>query len=214
MLKSYSQINQDIYYIENISKNKKNGIFLDIGANDGILTSNTALLEFEYDWHGICIEANPDLIPALLTNRPRSKIINSAVWHESKIVEFEIPINNVRKTKGDLLSRITNLTRNSPNYKKDTITKKIQIQAKPVTQILKETIGLPCTIDYMSLDIEGAEMEALKSIDFSLINIEFMTIEHGDRPGYLEEIKLYLEKFGYKIHRINKWDVEFEKICQ
>jgi FkbM family methyltransferase len=208
---SYSQIGQDTYYLENISKNKKNGFFLDIGANDGILTSNTAKLEFEYGWSGICIEANLDLITDLTKNRPNSKVVHSAVWNSSGIVEFEIPVNNVKNTKGHLLSRISNIDRNQKGFRKDTIIKKVQIQAKTITDILKEIGKLPCIIDYMSLDIEGAELEALKGIDFSQIDIKFMTVEHGDRPGYLFEIDCYLKQFGYKIHRVNKWDVEFEK---
>lgn len=210
-MNSYSQIGQDTYYIDNISKNKKNGIFLDIGANDGIFTSNTAKLEFEYGWTGVCVEANPTLIPILTANRPNSTIVHSAVWNSSKIVEFEIPINNVKNVEGNLLSRISNIDRNVKNYKKNTIIDKIQVSAKTITEILKETLKLPCVIDYMSLDIEGAEIEALQGIDFSNIEIKFMTIEHGDRPGYLEEISNYLSQFGYKKHRVNKWDVEFEK---
>jgi hypothetical protein len=63
----------------------------------------------------------------------------------------------------------------------------------------------------MSLDVEGAEMEALKGIDFSLIDIKFMTVEHGNREGYIDLFYNYLKNFGYKIHRINKWDVEFTR---
>jgi FkbM family methyltransferase len=211
MIDSYSQIGQDVYYIEHISKFKRNGFFLDIGANDGILTSNTAKLEFEYNWNGICIEANPDLIEVLTKNRPCSKIIHAAVWQENKTVQFEIPITDIKKTKGNLLSRISNIERNSKGFKKDTKIKTVRVQAKPVTDIIKENLKPPYIIDYMSLDIEGAELEALKSIDFSLIDIKFMTVEHGDRPGYLEEIYDYLKPFGYKIHRVNRWDVEFEK---
>jgi FkbM family methyltransferase len=207
---SYSQIGQDDYYINNISKFSKNGVFLDIGANDGIFTSNTAKLEFKYGWTGVCIEANPDLISNLKKNRPNSQIVHSAVWDTDSLVEFEIPINNIKQTRGDLLSRISNLSRNEKGYKKDTLIKKVQVPARTVTSILNETIGLPCVIDYMSLDIEGAEIEALKGIDFSKIKIKFMTIEHGDRPGYLKEISDYLNHYGYKIHRINKWDVEFK----
>ena len=72
----YSQIEQDKYYIENISKGKRNGIFLDIGANDGLFGSNTATLELEYGWSGLCIEANPTLIQSLQTNRPSSTVVN------------------------------------------------------------------------------------------------------------------------------------------
>ena len=211
MLNSYSQIAQDIYYIEHISKNKRNGIFLDVGANDGIFTSNTAKLEFEYGWSGICIEANPDLIEKLNKNRPNSKNIHAAVWNERKLVEFEIPLNNVKKTQGDLLSRIYNIKRNAPGYKKDTITKLVPVEAYTITDIVVSNMSMPYVIDYMSLDVEGAEIEALQGIDFNLIDIKFMTVEHGNRPGYLEEIHNYLKPFGYTIHRINQWDVEFEK---
>jgi len=210
MNKSFSQIGQDAYYIKNISKGKKNGVFLDIGANDGILTSNTLLLELDFAWSGICVEANPDLIPKLKQNRPNSKIIHSAVWHKTDLVNFEIPINDVKNTKGHLLSRISNIERNPKTFKKGTITKNVQVQARSITDIVKENLEYPYVIDYMSLDIEGAEIEALKGIDFSLITIKFMTIEHGDRPGYLNEIADYLKQFNYKIHRVNKWDVEFE----
>ena len=211
MLNSYSQIAQDIYYIEHISKNKRNGIFLDVGANDGIFTSNTAKLEFEYGWSGICIEANPDLIEKLNKNRPNSKNIHAAVWNERKLVEFEIPLNNVKKTQGNLLSRIYNIKRNAPGYKKDTITKLVPVEAYTITDIVVSNMSMPYVIDYMSLDVEGAEIEALQGIDFNLIDIKFMTVEHGNRPGYLEEIHNYLKPFGYTIHRINQWDVEFEK---
>jgi FkbM family methyltransferase len=211
MLNSYSQIGQDVYYIEHISKNKRNGTFLDIGANDGILTSNTAKLELDYGWAGICVEANPDLMEVLNKNRPNSKNIHAAVWNERKIVSFEIPLNNIKKTQGNLLSRISNISRNTPGYKKDTITKLVQVEAYTITDIVKSNMSAPYVIDYMSLDVEGAEIEALQGIDFDLIDIKFMTVEHGDRPGYLEEISNYLKPFGYKIHRVNRWDVEFEK---
>ena len=65
MTQYYSQIEQDKYYIENISRGKREGFYLDIGANDGVFTSNTATLDYSFGWKGICIEANPHLIPQL-----------------------------------------------------------------------------------------------------------------------------------------------------
>ena len=63
----------------------------------------------------------------------------------------------------------------------------------------------------MSLDTEGAEIEALESIDFNLVDIKFMTIEHGNREGYESIFENYLKRFGYRVHRINRWDIEFTK---
>jgi FkbM family methyltransferase len=210
---SYSQIGQDVYYIENISKHKRNGLFLDIGANDGIYTSNTAKLEFEYGWTGICIEANSDLISELAKNRPNSKIVNSAVWSSDTNLIFEIPESNYKDIKGNLLSRISGIPGNEKHFKThfNSNVKTVNVSAKTVTKILEGIIKFPITIDYMSLDVEGAELEVLKGIDFNKIEIKFMTVEHGNRLGYADKIIEFLKDYGYKVHRFNQWDVELEK---
>lgn len=55
-----SQYGQDRYFIEELFKDKHDGFFVDIGANDGVKLSNTYCLE-KLGWHGICIEP---IIPA------------------------------------------------------------------------------------------------------------------------------------------------------
>ncbi len=209
----FSQIGQDQYFIENICHKKHNGIFLDVGANNGIFQSNTAALELYYNWSGICIEANPNLIKDLITHRPKSQIVNCAVWNSEGEIELEIPLSNYKNIKGDLLSRISSLPRNNEYFQNhfQSNTEKIKIPTKTLTSIISTFYNLPCVIDYMSLDIEGAELEALKGLDLEKIDIKFMTIEHGDREGYIDEFFNYLKHYGYKIHRINKWDVEFCK---
>jgi FkbM family methyltransferase len=212
-MKYYSQIGQDQYYIENISKGKKNGIFLDIGANNGIFESNTAALEIDYNWSGLCIEANPSLISSLTHNRPNSTIINCAVWKENCELEFETTNSNRKGIEGHLLSRISNLERNQKYFAKHFAEDRqtFKVQGRTVTDIVSEKLKLPCVIDYASIDTEGAELEALQGINFSIIDIKFLTIEHGNRKGYIEIFKNYLEPYGYLIHRINQWDVEFTK---
>lgn len=212
----YSQIGQDQYYIENIAKHKRGGVFLDIGANDGLFTSNTATLELEYGWTGVCVEANPRLIPRLKANRPHSVIENCAIWDEEIEILFEIPKRSYNGIRGDLLSRITNVKsiddRNKTYFRKhfSAETEIVTIPARTITGLLSKLCDLPTEIDYMSLDTEGAELEALKGIDFNNVIIHFMTIEHGNRVGMKEIFIDYLATFGYKVHRINKWDIEFE----
>lgn len=215
----YSQIEQDKYYIENIAKGAKYGHFLDIGAHDGIHTSNTATLEFEYGWQGLCIEANPDLAEQAVKNRPNSNVVNCAAWSSSKDVTFEIPLTNLKNIQGDLLSRISEeeeLKETNKKYFKQHFaakTKKITIPATTITNLVGEYYyEFPVVFDYMSLDVEGAELEVLKGINFDKIKIKFMTIEHGNREGMVPTLQKYLEPLGFKIHRINRWDVEFEAI--
>jgi len=209
----YSQIGQDEYYINNISKGKRNGVYLDIGANDGKHGSNTATLEYEYGWTGLCIEPNPKLIQSLTESRPNSIIVHKAVWTSPGKVNIEIPLSFKGSEPPDQLGRITGIERNETSFKKffDKGYETFTVDSDTVTNIVKETMELPITIDYMSLDTEGAELEALQSIDFNLIDIKFMTIEHGNRKGYKNIFANYLKQFGYRVHRINQWDIEFEK---
>lgn len=210
----YSQIGQDRYYIEQISKKKHGGRFLDIGAHDGIHTSNTATLELEYGWSGICIEANPILSTKLKQNRPGSVVVNCAAWSENGYVELEIPKNNLQGIQGDLLSRISTLE-NNENYFPGHFasdTEKIMIPSRNINDLVEEYFEFPCVIDFMSLDIEGAEIEVLQSMNFDLLDIRFMTIEWGYRPGYVPLIQKILEPVGYQLHRVNEFDVEFSKI--
>lgn len=212
-MKYYSQIGQDQYYIENISKGKKNGIFLDIGANNGIFESNTAALEFDYGWTGICIEANSNLIVQLRNNRPKSIVIETAVWKENTTLEFETTESNHKGIEGHLLSRISNLERNQKYFQKhfQESRKTFLVPARTITNIISSMANFPKTIDYCSIDTEGSEIEVLQGIDFNMIDIRFMTIEHGNRKGYIEIFENFLKPYGFSIHRINQWDVEFIK---
>jgi hypothetical protein len=80
------QANQD-KFILNILKEKKNGVFLEIGSNHPININNTYLLEKEYDWKGIMVEYNPVYLPLYKEHRPNSiHIINDATTIDYKNV--------------------------------------------------------------------------------------------------------------------------------
>jgi FkbM family methyltransferase len=209
----YSQIGQDKYYIEEIAKHRRGGVFLDIGANDGLFGSNTATLELDYGWTGLCIEANPKLIQPLTDNRPNSTIVHKAVWIGPGEVDIEVPLHFKKKDPANQLGRIASLEGNTKSFKKffDKGIETFKVQSDTATNIINNTLGVPIVIDYMSLDIEGAEIEALQSINFDLIDIRFMTIEHGNRKGMKNVFDDYLKQFGYKVHRVNEWDIEFTK---
>ena len=64
-------------------------------------------------------------------------------------------------------------------------------------------------IDYVSLDIEGGELDVLKSWNFDRHRVNFLTIEHGNVKKYQKEINDFLIKKGFKLHRNNKWDDEY-----
>lgn len=198
----YSQIGQDKYFIENIAKYKRGGRFLDVGANDGITESNTACLEKEYGWSGICIEANENLAKICASNRPSSLVLCSVVWGSQTTVDFAEPKNG-----NNLLSRIDNIPWNHEYFKAEF---RDNIKSKRETTTLKNILGDDNQyFDYFSLDIEGAELEALNGINWETTKFGFMTIEYGNRHDYKYLIIKFLKERGYSLHRINAWDIEF-----
>ena len=65
----YSQANQDTLVVL-LTKEKKNGWYVEIGANDPIITSNTCLLEDKYQWKGLMVEWDQNFLPAYRVRRP------------------------------------------------------------------------------------------------------------------------------------------------
>ena len=81
-MKSFSQLEQDLHVID-YYKGIHNKYFVEIGAHDGITMSNTLLLERDYLWHGICIEADPKNYEKLIKNRNTFNIcVNPAIYSE------------------------------------------------------------------------------------------------------------------------------------
>lgn len=208
----YSQIGQDKYYIENIINYKKNGVFLDIGSFDGITFSNTYYLENMLDWKGICVEPNPVMSKKCLENR-KCIVSNKAIFEKSnEKVEFIIPSGN-----GSVEGGIEQLCSIKGCVREKSLQQDFSSQYSKYSTILVDTININELlethdihhIDYMSLDVEGYELNILKMIDYNKNKIKFMTVEHGNDVKYQNDIKEFMESKNYQRHRINKWDDEY-----
>jgi FkbM family methyltransferase len=201
----FSQIGQDEYFIRHICKEQRQGKFLDVGAHDGVQTSNTYALERYLGWTGICIEANPVLAKECKQNRPNSRVVQAAVWSEEKEIHFELPGSG-----NDFLSRIGGLSLNANYFAQDfQKTNDIVMTAQTIESILGDGDH---HFDYFSLDVEGAELEALKGINWNTTFFDYIAIEHGYRHEFMMEIIAFMESKKYKVHRINQFDVDFERV--
>ena len=195
---SKSQLEQDINVIK-FYKEKENGYFIEIGANDGINLSNTYLLETQYNWRGICVEPVSNNYDKLLMNRPNSICSNSAIYSISNLIlDFDIANNY------DLLSGISS---HIDSHKETVDANKTTIHVKTLSlNDLLDNNNAPTFIEYLSLDTEGSEYEILKTFNFDNYIFGLIDVEHNFIEPRRTHIKDLLLANGYIYVGENKWD--------
>tara|TARA_R110001606_G_scaffold258479_3_gene406249 strand:- start:196 stop:819 length:624 start_codon:yes stop_codon:yes gene_type:complete len=185
LIGSVSQYGEDVI-LDRLLGKKKVGFFLDIGANHPRKFSNTFRFS-KRGWVGVNVEPDPELYKRFPKERPNDINLNVGVG----------PINGKMpfyKISADTLS----------TFNKEAADKAIQDGHKLINTITVPVISLEMllekykpngNIDFMSLDVEGFEMEVLKSNDWSRFR-PYLIIVEVDKGG--ESIKSYLKGVGYR----------------
>jgi len=75
----YSQCGEDLFLYNTFFKNKQNGTYIELGALDGNLYSNTKFFEEQFGWKGILIEPHPNKFELLQKNRPNNYLFNNLI---------------------------------------------------------------------------------------------------------------------------------------
>ncbi|MFA6180405.1 MAG: FkbM family methyltransferase, partial [Candidatus Methylopumilus sp.] len=120
-------------------------------------------LETRYQWNGICVEANPDSMAALLACR-RVPCVNACVDGSAGIVAFQ---------KNGLFGGIV-----APSEETNAGSAGDVVRMKSIALLeLLDTCRAPRVIDYLSIDVEGAEERVLAGVDYSKYTFRCMTIE-------------------------------------
>lgn len=202
-----SQFGQDFFVI-NFFKFKTNGFFVELGAADGVTQSNTFLLEQQYGWKGLLIEPIKSQFEKLQELRggiytSQSIKINSAIG----ITEQE-----------EVLMHSAGL---ESTWSQQLIDKKKIDNVEKVNKRKLESIFDEYDIthiDYFSLDVEGAELEVLQSINWEKVHIELISVEilnskelDGIETNY-QKIHKLLSENGYEFIIVVGQDFFYKKI--
>lgn len=177
-------------YIGNIS----NGFYIEAGAYDGILQSNTKFLEEEFNWTGILIEPSPKIFLELEKNRPNNININKClVSSDYKFQTISGAFDN------GPMSSVGNI-RNLENVDL------IDVECEPLHKIL-EYLDIK-KIDFMTIDTEGYELNVLDGLNLEINRPLYILIEIYEYQK--DEIINYLKNFNYilleNITNYNKLD--------
>ena len=197
----FSQCQEDKFLHETYFPNKIGGTYIELGALDGVLYSNTKFFQDQLGWHGILIEPHPFAYQMLEKNRPQNYLFNdlvSSIADEVKYRYFCQGHAAVSGVESTLTSMHFKEFYNHPSWK-DLPQDTKMIRPRSLTNIVKST---PVQhIDFLSLDVEGHEYEVLQSWDFS-VPIDIVLIEMLGQDLEKEQLcRDILYAHGYRMDR-------------
>ena len=203
--KSYSMLGEDLV-VNNFFKNKTNGTYIDVGCYHPIDGNNTHLL-FKNGWNGINIDLNKISIDLFSIARKNDENFRVAVSNKSKKIKFYY------RKKINMLNTINKKFANN-SYKKGYNFD--YIQARTLNSVLKESKFKNKKIDFLNIDIEGNEINALKTLDFKIyrpklicVEIHNFTSSRQKKENFKDHsIYKFLKQKGYK----HIWKNEFSFI--
>lgn len=181
----YSQVNQDKVVLDLIGDN---GYFVDLAANDAKEFSNTLVLE-RHGWKGLCIEPNPRYWYGL--SHRTCTVVGALVGATKEAVTVKF-----RGVYGGIVGAMDNQL---ANRKREPDAHEEERYTAPLVEVFTN-FHVPTTIDYLSLDVEGAEYLIMKNFPFDQYQIKIMTIERPD-----ETLKQLLEEKGFVFLKDLAW---------
>ncbi|XP_013396864.1 uncharacterized protein LOC106163737 [Lingula anatina] len=164
-----SQIGQS-QTVDKLLKQRQNGFFVEAGAANGESHSNSLFFERFRNWTGVLVEADPWAFYKITKKHRKSYIINTCLSPRPHPERMEF-------TYASELGGIGETGHVLPDYAQDAIRGKGFPQCFPIHSILA-ALGVT-HVDYFSLDVEGAEVEILRSFPWEEITVDVWTVEYG-----------------------------------
>lgn len=183
--KHFTQLNQDIFAL--LCNRFANGYFLEIGANDGYNLSNTVYLEEEFGWNGLLVEANPKYTESLKSRKSKSSMV--AITEKNENYQF---------SDAGLYGGLTDLL-DKTHFNRTKEARTISVKGVTLKNLLEDNM-CPKTINFISIDVEGAEVSIVEQL-CKLEDYRFVCgcIEHNNRPSDYKLIKELLGNSGYRV---------------
>ena len=195
--KTYAMEGEDLEIVKYL-KNIKNGFYVDAGGYHPLDRNNTYLL-YKKNWRGINIDLSEFSIDLFNFIRPDDVNINVAVANNDNYVTFYYQKK---------LSQLTTIKRNIADQRMQGSIKEQQIKSNKLSTIINNTKYKNRKIDFLNVDIEGADFDALKSLDFDIYRPKLVCVEIYDENIEKSDINVFLKKLNYT----RKWSATFSHL--
>ena len=191
-VKWHGQLRQDEWVARTFGV--RPGVFLEAGAGDGVLMSNTLVLERIFGWTGLCVEPSADF--EVLVGQRTCKVDDSVLSEVSgKRVLFKQDddhsyFNGIVDCMSTHKDRPGTATERTTSSLEDVLSKK----------------DMPRRLDYVSLDTEGSELFILRGFPFHTRSIGLLTVEHNGEDPKRTKIQDLLRRHGMRRVASVRWD--------
>lgn len=189
---SFSQGGGDDIQLKKLIKSDSPGVYVDIGCWHPVKASNSYYFYLR-GWKGICIDPNPDLKSLFNQYRPKDNFINCAIGlGDEKLTYYQL---------NDSCSAMNTL--NYDYIKKNNLENQIKsivdVPIYNLKDILDKNILEGDRLDFFDIDVEGFDLEVLKSNDWEKYRPKVILIETdlSIQNDINSEIVKFLESVGY-----------------
>ena len=175
---SYSYGGVDLLILD-IFKNQKKGYYLDIGCAHPIKNNNTYLL-YRKGWNGINIDLDKENIDLFNSYRKRDFNVTAAVSDKEGETDLYFYHNK---------SALNTISKQNADFQKADISSIKKIKTQSINKILENSPFKDQKIDFLSVDVEGSELDIFKNFDFNKYSPKVIVVEFLDLSLKKLEIK-------------------------
>jgi len=182
--------------------NFRDGLYIEAGANNGVAQSNTLALE-KKGWIGLLIEPNKIRLSECRENRSDENIFENCALVSPDHSKPTIPGNFEEQNIDDsLVGQVTIPLDYYDSHQLEAAQDKAQnrktvrVPAKTL-QSLIDVNGIK-KIDFLSLDVEGYEYEAMNGLDFVKNPPRYIRVETSSYSYRQDKMTKYMAARGYR----------------
>jgi FkbM family methyltransferase len=191
--RSFSQEGED-QLLYRLLNGKNSGFYIDIGAHHPFKYSNTYKF-YKLGWRGINIDAMPGSMKFFNKIRPLDINIEVPISSKTEILNYYIfnepALNTFSKEEANYKDGLN-------DYK---ILNTIKLQTSTLEQLLLKNMAKNQKIDFMSIDVEGFDLDVLKSNNWDLFKPDYILIEElSDIENIINKkskVNIFLQNHGY-----------------
>jgi hypothetical protein len=196
---SFAQEGEDLILDVHFQGRKNPGFYVDVGAFHPFRFSNTFLF-YRKGWRGINIDATPGVMSAFERYRPRDINVHQPIANGRRELPFYIFNEPALNGFSRQFSEARDSAATSGPYR---IIETISLQTAPLGEVLEQYLPAGQTIDFMSVDAEGLDLDVLRSNDWEKYSpgvVLAEASEEADLEALLNsELVRFMREKGYSL---------------